>query len=89
MIDLDCDIEADINHFDQIFPLLQNRRRNLYYDTEKFNGLGLDKSHRDFSVMHLNINSVKANSDTLLSFLSTLNHKVDIICLTETQLGDL
>ena len=89
MIDLDHDIDADINHFDQIYPSLQNSRRNQYYDTEKFNRLVSDQGRRDFSVMHLNINSVRANGDSLLSFLSTLNHKFDIICLTETRLGDL
>ena len=39
--------------------------------------------------MNVNINSVRANADSLLRFLSTLNHKIDIICLTETRLGDL
>ena len=89
MIDLDRDIDADINHFDQIYPSLQNSRINQYYDTESFNGLVSNFNQRDFSVMHLNINSIKANGDSLLSFLSTLNHKFDIICLTETRLGDL
>ena len=89
MIDLDRDIDADRNQFDQIYPSLQSSRRNQYYDTEEFNGLASDLSQRDFSVMHLNIDSVRANGDSLLSFLSTLNHKFYIICSTEIRVGDL
>ena len=37
VINLESDIDADINHFDQIYPSLQYRRRNQYYNTEKFN----------------------------------------------------
>ena len=40
-------------------------------------------------MMHLNINSIRANGDSLLSFLSTLNHKFDNIRLTEARLVDL
>ena len=70
MIDVDRDIDADINRFDQIYLSLQSSRRNQYFDTDNFIGLVSDLSQRDFSVMHLNINSVRANVDSLLSFLS-------------------
>ena len=89
VINVENDIDADINHFDQIYPSLQNSRRNQYYNTETFNELVSDLNERDFSVIHLNINSIRANGDCLLSFLSTLNLKFDIICLTETRLTDL
>ena len=89
MIDFDREIDADINHFDQIYRSLQNSRINQYYDTESFNGLVSNFNQRDFSVMHLNIKSIKANGDSLLSFVSTLNYKFDIVCVTETRLHDL
>ena len=55
IMDFDRDIDANINHFDQIFPSLQNSCRNQYYDTEKFTRLVSDLSQKEFSVMHLNI----------------------------------
>ena len=68
VINLENDIDADVNHFDQIYPPLQNSRRNQYYNTEKFNELVSDLNERDFSVILLSISSIRANGDCLLSF---------------------
>ena len=71
MIEFDRDIDADTNRFDQIYPSLQNSRVIQCYDTEKFNVLVYNLIQRDFSVMHMNFDSVRANGISLLSFLST------------------
>ena len=68
VIKLENYIDADINHFDQMYPSLQNSRRNQYYNTEKFNEIVSDLNERDFSVIYLNINSIRANGDCLVSF---------------------
>ena len=67
-IDLDRDIDANVNHFDEIYSSLRKICVNQYYDTERFNGLVSDLSQRDFSVMRLNINSTRANGDSLATF---------------------
>ena len=84
MIDLDRDIDADINWFDQSYPSLQNSRENQCYDTKRSIALVSNLNQRDFSVMHLNIDSVRANIVSLLSFLLASNHSLYINCLKET-----
>ena len=89
VINLENDIDADINHFDQIYPSLLKSRRNQQYNTDKFIELVSKLKERDFSVIHLCINSNRANGECLLSFVSTLNLTFDIICITETWFTDL
>ena len=41
-----------------------------------------------FSIFHLNINSVVANFDSLIHFLSIINYKFSVIVLTESKLDN-
>ena len=82
------DIDADENHFHRIYPSILESNSVQYYDSNSFKALNSSASTKDLSVIHLNIRSIRANCDTFLSFLSSLNHKFDVICFTESNLKD-
>ena len=83
--DIFDEIDADLNHFEQLYPELC-RNRDQYYDNERFNTIfGVnDSSVNDFSVIHVNIRSLNANGNDLNVYLSLLNLKFDVVCLSET-----
>ena len=80
-------IDPDINHYGAInnlgFPVCETE----YFDIDKFN-LKFQSNHRNLSIIHLNIRSINQNSDNFSVFLSNLNLKFDIICLSETWLTE-
>ena len=49
----------------------------------------LDNSTDQFSVLHINIRSIKKNSENFKLFLNSINFTFSVICLSETWLGDL
>ena len=79
------EIDADLNHFEELYPELCHIS-NQYYDVEKFNDtFGVNGSVvNDLSVIHVNVRSLNANGNDLNVFLSLLNLKFDIVCLSET-----
>ena len=77
-------IDADLNHFDLLFPSFNNSNSEQYYDGTKFNQKFLSTETNDLSLIHLNIRSLQRNGDVFLTFLSTLDLKFDIITLAET-----
>ena len=81
-------IDADLNHFDLLFPSFNNSNSDQYYDGTKFNEKFPTTDKNDLSLIHLNIRSFHRNSDLFLTFLSTLDLKFDIICLSETWATD-
>ena len=45
----------------------------------------LASGNRDkFSILHLNIRSMHKNFENFMSFLKSINHNSNVICLTET-----
>lgn len=80
------DIDADLNHFSELYPSFHHNLLNQYYDTAKFNEKFQHDNGVNLNIIHLNIRSLNANGDCFSSFLSTLEIKFDIICLTETWL---
>ena len=80
------DIDADVNHFDNLFPDLNFENRCLYYDSNEFN-TNVNYNKDNFSLMNLNIRSISANIDTLNAFLSSLCIQFDILCFTESWLN--
>ena len=80
------DIDADLHHFDEYYPGMNNVRRKQYYDIETFNLLSTDLS--DLKILHLNIRSLKSNDDYFSAFLSELKCNFDVICLTESWLTE-
>ena len=77
-------IDADLNHFDLIFPSFQQSNSEHYYNSASFNSKFTETCYNDLSLIHLNIRSFHRNGDAFLSFLATLDPKFDLICLTET-----
>ena len=80
------DIDVDLNHFNEIYPDLNDANINQYYDSKSFNDLNLNKN--DFRLFHHNIRSLNKNLDQLSALLSTLNSKFDILCFTECWLHE-
>ena len=56
-----------------------------YFTIDEFNGIK-NNSNESFSILHLNIHSIQLHIDEFRIFLNTLNHKFDIIALSETKL---
>ena len=87
--DIFNEIDIDINHFDEIFPNLSLGDTSQYYDDVRFNDLFGVNGGRDLSVLHLNIRSMSRNGDCLITHLSLLDRKFDILCLSETFVNDV
>ena len=87
--DLFQEIDIDINHFNEIFPNLSLGDASQYYNNDRFNDLFCMNDKRDLSVLHLNIRSMSRNGDCLITYLSLLDRKFDIICLSETFVNDV
>ena len=85
---LDSEIDADLNYFNDAYPSLNDNHYDQYFDSSAFNNLQLD-NNSNFSVMHLNIRSLKKNGETFEAYISTLKLKFDVICLTETWSKDI
>ena len=82
------ELDADVRHFDEIYPSLNNSRLRQYYDHSTFNSAFPNDSVADLSIFHVNTQSINAKGDNLISYLSILSRHFDIICLTETWYGD-
>ena len=57
---------------------------SLNHFSEKCNNVFCRDGSRNFSIIHFNIRSIKANGDALIVYLLLLKRKFDVICLTET-----
>ena len=75
------DIDPEINHFNRVFPDLNDNQLNQYFTSSTFNN---SFNNSSFSLIHVNIRSVNANGDAFVTYLSTLKLKFSVICLTET-----
>ena len=51
-------IDADINHFEQLYPSIGVNNFDQYYDSGKFNSVFSVNGTRDFSVIHVKIRSI-------------------------------
>ena len=88
MDDLLENLDADLNHFNEIYPCLRDTFSSQYYDTEKFNSELCRSSEDDFSIIYVNVRSLRMNGDALEGYLSVLKRKFDIICLCETWINE-
>ena len=79
-------IDPDANHFSELDPSLEGDINSQYFDSNSFKASQANSSCEDFSVIYLNVNFLRANGDKFLSFLSTIDHKFDVISLSETYL---
>ena len=82
-------IDADENHYG--YDIFQSDNVNIYNST-KFNHLienySTGNRSKSLSLFHINIRSISRNYDNLSASLATLNHKFDIIALSESWLSD-
>ena len=81
--DFYSNIDPDINHYNTFMSSTSCE----FYSSDSF----IDKFPNDsnnISVFHINIRSMNSNGDDLSSFLSSLEFKFDIICITETWFND-
>ena len=80
-------IDADLNHFNEIYPQLNHDDQSNYYDIDTFNKIKYT-SNEDLTIIHLNIRSLSRNFDAVHTLFCALVLKFDIICFTESWLTD-
>ena len=81
------DIDADLNHFQTLYPDLYNENQSQYYDLDKFNSINF-QSNTDLAIIHINARSICSNFDQFCALFTILKHKFDIICISETWLDE-
>ena len=79
------DLDPDL-HFYSEFAQLNKECTCNYYVEETFNSKISELNENVLSLFHLNIRSVPRNLDSLLSYLSNINHNFKVIGLSETWL---
>ena len=84
MNDFLYDVDADLHHFNQLYPDLNNGNQGEYYNLNQC----CLKSPNDFALFHVNICSLIPKMDDLHTVLSTLRCKFDVICITESWVTD-
>ena len=80
------EIDADLNHLNQIYPELNHSTSSEYYNATKFQS-NVKYSNCDFSLIHYNIRSLYPKLDEVLAELNALNYEFSIICFTESWLN--
>ena len=80
------DVDIDSNFF-EAYPSLHSNQPKHCYDSNEFNEMyvKLNDAKKSLNVLNLNVRSLTANGDTLVSYLETLRVNFDINCLTETR----
>ena len=81
---LDDSCDPDVNFFNKKFQSLDTP----YLMPGEFHNF-LDNSSDQFSVLHLNIRSIKKNFENFELFLNSINFTFSVICLLETWWDDL
>ena len=82
-------IDADTNHFDQLYPSVNASNSRQYYSSNDYNEKFCVSSVNDLNVIHLNIRSLSKNGDELCAFLSLIKTNFDVVCLSETWVSEL
>ena len=82
------DIDADLNHFNEMYPGVGNEESCKYYTFSKYKDLEL--GYRNvISLIHYNIRSIMNKIDELLVELTQLNNcSFSVICFTESWLNE-
>ena len=83
-IPLDDSCDPGVNFFNKKFQSLDTP----YLMSEEFHNF-LDNSWDQFSILHLNIRSIKRNFENFKLFLNSINFTFSVICLLETWWDDL
>ena len=80
------ELDADIQHFGELYPDLNISMESEYYDMTKINALTVTDT--DFSIFSHNCRSLHGHFDELSALLNSINFKFDVISFTESWLND-
>ena len=80
------ELDADLQHFNALYPDLALSTESDYYDPSKINMLTVKNT--DFTIFCHNIRSMTRHCDELHTLLSIINFKFSVISLTESWLHD-
>ena len=81
------DIDPDINHFNEIYPDLNDRDFCRYYDFHSLHER-LAKSRSDLTVFHVNICSLGNEVDELFHTLNIIIFNFDFIFISESWIDN-
>ena len=81
------DIDIEQNHYNVVYPEVNNEQISKYYDTKKFNELNVNPL-TDLLLLNYNIRSLNSNFDQFLAFSHLINKKFDVISFTESWLKE-
>jgi len=81
------DIDGDVNHFNALYPGLNDDNQSKYYDVASFNS-SVRKSEDDLALFHLNVRSLYPKLDLFISYISLFDVNFDAICLSEVWLDE-
>ena len=78
------DVDIGSNFF-EAYPSLHDSQPKHYYNSNEFNEMYVKFSDmkNNLNVINLNVTSLRANGDTLVSYLKTVRVIFDIICITK------
>ena len=79
-------LDSDINHFNALYPDMNNDDICRYYSFNEFNSSVVGDPD-DLTIFHLNICSLLNKWDELLNNLGMLNISFNFVCITETWLS--
>ena len=86
--DMFASIDAELNNLGELYPDFVSDSASSYYDIDKFNSVLGSGSPHNVSLVHYNVRSLLPKIDVLLSELSLLETKFDVICISETWLTE-
>ena len=80
------ELDADIQHFGELYPDLDASMESEYYDLAKINALTV--ADTDFSILSHFCRSLNGHFNELSTLLNSINFNFDIILFTESWLDD-
>ena len=85
-LDVFEDIDAELNHYNEIYPGYNSNNNSEYFTYDKLNNL-ISNDTFNFSLFHLNVRSLFPKHDDLCAMLDNINCKFDALCFSETWLN--
>ena len=80
------ELDADIQHFSELYPDLSISTESEYYNLTKINALTVTDT--DFSLYSHNCRFLHGHYDELSTLLNNISFKFDVISFTESWLND-
>ena len=80
------ELDADINHFNELYPDTNTSVCSEYYNVDKFNDI--HRTNTDFSLFSYNSRLILRHYDELHTLLSCLSRRFDALSFSETWLNE-